>query len=285
MSLSPVLVVGALYAGSERGLAADILAARAVDLAPLPICTQLVMAGAGRVTDVTDVPTDTVSAQLEHTLATSPVRGAKIGILAGHQTASVVLDAIATLNVPTVLDLVASGPSGETVLSAQGIDAVAERLNTPTLVTVSRPDAELITGGEIASLDDAQVAAQRIVARGARAVVIRCGHLPYRFYDAADDPGVRPGGDGATADTPRFAFDLYYDGEDFALFEAPLVSGGVPEGAASVFAIAALSRLMAGDAPEAALQHAKRFATEAVRQHVAGDAVRLQYAWSAARPS
>ena len=60
-----------------------------------------------------------------------------------------------------VLDLVASGPSGETVLSARGIDAVAERLGAADLVTLSRADAELVTGGEIASLDDAQVAAQR----------------------------------------------------------------------------------------------------------------------------
>ena len=274
--LSPVLVVGALYAGSERGLAADLFAARALGLAPLPVCTQLVMAGGGRVTDVTDVPTDTVAAQIEHTLATGPVAGVKVGILAGHHTARVVLDAAQALAVPTVLDLVASGPSGETVLSAQGIDAVADRFGVATLVTVSRQDAELVTGGEIASLDDAQVAAQRIVGRGARAVVIRCGHLPYRFYDAADDPG----GDGAASGTPPLSFDLYYDGEDFALFEAPLLDGDTAEGASSAFSLAALARFVAGDTPEQALQHAKRFATEALRQQTSGPVPRLAYHWS-----
>ena len=267
MSLSPALVVGALYAGSERGLAADLLAARAAGLAPLPVCTQLVMAGGGRVTDVTDVPTDTVGAQLEHTLATSDVRGVKIGVLAGHHTARVVLAAVEALGVPTVLDLVASGPSGETVLTAQGIDVVADRLGVATLVTMSRRDAELVTGGEIASLDDAQVAAQRVVGRGARAVVIRCGDLPYRFYDAADDPG----GDGLA--TP-LSFDLLYDGDQFSLFEAPLLNGSA-EGGSSVFAITALSRLIAGDALEVALQAAKRAATDALRF---ADGDRLAYA-------
>ncbi len=280
MPLSPpVLVVGALYAGSERGLAADLLAARALGLAPLPVCTQLVMAGGDLVTDVTDVPADTVAAQIEHTRATSVIAGVKVGILAGHHTARVVLDAIAEMAVPTVLDLVASGPSGETVLTAKGIDAVAERLGVATLVTVSRRDAELVTGGEIASLDDAQVAAQRIVGRGARAVVIRCGTLPYRFYDPADDPG----GDGsAEATDTRLSFDLLYDGEDFALFEAPALDAGDAEGASSAFALAALAALMDGDALDVALQRAKRYATEAVRH--AGDAPRLAFDW-ATRPA
>ena len=258
MSLTPVAVIGALYTASERGLAADVLAARALGLAPVPVCTSIVVASGGRVTDVTDVPVDTVIAQLEHVAASSPVSGVKVGILGGPKTAIEVLGSVAELGRPVVLDLVASGPSGETVLSAAGIDAVAERLSVPDLVTVSRADAELVTGGEIASLDDAQVAAQRFHARGARAVVIRCGQLPYRFYDAADDPGA--------ASDPLWA-DLYYDGEDFALYEAPLLDAS-PDGASSAFALAALARLIAGDTAEVALQAAKRFATDAVRAAV-----------------
>ena len=255
MPLPPVAVVGALYTGSERGLAADVLAARALGLAPLPVCTALVVAGGGRVTDVTDVPVDTVAAQFEHLAATGPVAGVKVGVLGGPKTVGVVMDAVEGLGVPVVLDVVASGPSGETVLSARGVDALAERLGGAGLVTVSRTDAELITGGEIASLDDAQVAAQRIVNRGARRVVVRCGSLPYRFYDPADDPGA--------SGSALFA-DLYYDGEDFALFEAPLVDGA-PDGASSAFAVAALAALVGGQDVEGALRAAKRFATEAVR--------------------
>ncbi len=279
--LRPVLVVGALYAGSERGLVADVLCARALGLAPLPIATQIVVASDGRVTDVTDVPTDTVIAQIEHTLAVSPIEGVKIGVLAGHKTADAVLERLGALGVPVVLDLVASGPSGETVLSAQGIDAVAARLSAATLVTMSRADAELVTGGEIASLDDAQVAAQRATNRGARHVVIRCGHLPYRFYDAADDPGD-PGEPAGNAASTTFSFDLAYDGEDFALFEAPLLPDVDPPGASSAFAMAALERLVGGGSVDEALQSAKRFASESVRHAlpVAGGRARLNPFWN-----
>ncbi len=256
MALLPIAVVGATYTASERGLVADALAARALGLAPLPICTSIVVASGGRVTDVTDVPVDTVLAQLDHLAASGSVAGVKIGVLGGPKTAVAVLDAVAEMNVPVVLDVVASGPSGETVLEARGIDAVAERLGAATLVTLSKADAELVTNAQIESLDDAQVAAQRLHNRGARSVVVRCGSLPYRFYDAADDPG-------SEGRQPFFA-DLFYDGEDFALFEAPLLDA-YPDGASSAFAIAALAGLVRGGSLEEALQDAKRFATDAVR--------------------
>lgn len=277
MGLSPVAVIGALYTVSERGLASDVLASRALGLAPMPVCTSIVVASGGVVTDVTDVPVDTVVAQLEHLVGTGTVEGVKVGVLGGPKTVDAVFDALHALDVPTVLDLVASGPNGETVLSARGIDALAARLGAVDLVTVSRADAELVTGGQVESLDDAQVAAQRMTNRGARRVVIRCGALPYRFYDPADDPGA-PGGDGASA--PYFA-DLYYDGEDFALFEAPNLEASRPDGASSAFALAALKGLMAGASTEEALQAAKRFATESVRHaaEVTGRARRLNPFW------
>ena len=259
MPLSPILVVGPLYTGSERGLAADLLTARGLGLAPLAVCTQLVVASGGVVTDVTDVPVDTVVAQLEHTLGLGTPVAAKVGGLASAATAAAVLDSLVAFEGPVVLDVVASGPSGETVMNAAGIDAVAERLSVADLVTISKADAELVTGGQIESLDDAQVAAQRLHHRGARRVVIRCGTLPYRFYDAAEDPG----GDGAEASA--LSFDLYYDGEDFALFEASRIDVDAGDGLSSVFAITVLSVLIETDSFEDSLQAAKRNATDAVR--------------------
>lgn len=259
MALPPVAIIGAVYTASERGLAADILAARSLGLAPLPLCTSIVVASGGRVTDVTDVPVDTVIAQLEHLAASGPLAGIKVGILGSDKTAAAVLDWAAGRDVPSVFALTASGPSGETVMEARAIDAAATRLAGLSLVTLSKADAELVTNTQIESLDDAQVAAQRLHNRGAAGVVIRCGSLPYRFYDAADDPGAEGGG--------RFFADLYYDGEDFALFEAPLMEAN-PDGASSAFSLAALKGLIEGASPEEALQTAKRFATDRVRHAV-----------------
>ena len=258
MPLLPLLVVGPLYTGTERGLAADLLCARAQGLAPLPVCTQLVVASGGAVTDVTDVPVDTVIAQLDHTLEMGAPAAARIGGLASAATVEAVMGRMASFEGPVVLSIVASGPSGETLLNAGGIDALAEHLAVADLVAVSRADAELVTGGTIESLDDAQVAAQRLHHRGAQNVVIRCGHLPYRFYDAAEDPG----GDGAAQ---PLSFDLLYDGEDFALFEAPQLDGRAVDGLSSVFDIAVIASRLEGLGLVESLQVAKRRATDALR--------------------
>lgn len=255
------IVVGALYPAVERGLAADLAAVRALGGVAYPVCTLLLMARHGTVTDATDVPEDTVRAQLEHLAATTEPSAVKIGVLASHGAAEAVLSFADDFTGPVVLDLQLSGPSGETVLTQRGIDVVMDRLSVPDLVIVGRSDAEPLSGGEIHSLDDAQVAAQRLVKRGAQSVVIKCGPLPARHFDTEglDRPN------GSHEDDEPFNADLYYDGETFALFEAPHLSEDVPAGASSAFAIAALHALTRGESAETALQQAKRYTTEGLR--------------------
>ena len=288
----PVACIGALYGGTERGLTADVLAARALGLRPLPVSTGLVMASHGRVTDQTEVPADTVSAQLEHLHAVDAPAALRIGALGSAKTAAVVFRYVERFrevegpSAPVLLELIASGPSGETILDARGVDAVSEHLALADLVVLSRADAELVTGGEIRSLDDAQVAAQRAANRGARRVLITCGQLPARFTDAADDPGAedasgdglpRPGGEAAA--TPFFS-DLYYDGEDFALFEGPAVERvGEAGGAGSALLLATLAGLLEGRDIMEALQLGKRFATEAVRHGAQSTPPRIDFGW------
>jgi hydroxymethylpyrimidine/phosphomethylpyrimidine kinase len=281
----PVACIGALYGGTERGLAADVLAARALGLRPLPVCTDLVMASHGRVTDQTEVPADTVSAQLEHLHAVDPPAALRIGALGSAKTAGVVFRYVERFrelegDAPVILEIIASGPSGETVLDARGIDAVSEHLALSDLVVLGRADAELVTGGEIKSLDDAQVAAQRAANRGARRVLITCGQLPARFFDAADDPGAEDAsGDGAPAQP--FYSDLYYDGEDFALFEGPAVERqGEAGGAGSALILATLAAMLEGRDVVEALQLGKRFATEAVRHGAAETPPRVAFDWA-----
>lgn len=264
------LSLGALYPGSERGLVADLLTAQALEVVLRPICTALVMASAGIVTDVTDVPEDTVRAQLEHLSATESIAAVKLGVLAGHGTAALAFDYCEKLGVPSLLDLQLSGPSGETVLTQRGIETVRQRLSVPDLVVAGRSDAALLSGGEIESLDDAQVAAQRIVRQGARAVVIKCGPLPARFFEV----------EGAERPDAVFNADLYYDGTDFALYEAPHLEEVTSEGTASAFSLPILDQLARGASVPEAIQHGKQFITEALRATKAlGPEARLRYFW------
>ena len=247
------IVVGALYPGIARSLRADILATQAISGTAYPICTSHVVAGDGVVTDVLNVPTDTVSAQLEHVLETRNPTGAKVGIIGATPSVDRVFDHLQALDGPVVYDLTVSGPSGEDVLGPNGLEAITERLDEPDLVTTRRTDAALVAGMEIPSLDDAQVAAQRIAQQGARNVLIRCGKLPTHFYEQNASP-------------PDYALDLFFDGDDFALFEAPYIENvEAHHGASSGLLLPLLYNLQSGMDLEPALQKAKGRVSEALR--------------------
>jgi len=266
MSFHDLLMVGALYPAG--GLLADALASYALRCRPRPVCTAIAMASDGVVTDITDVPADTVRSQLEHLARTSSFSGIKIGALAGHHTAEAVFAFCSTHAGPLVLDVHLSGSHGETLLTARGIEVLRRNLHAPDLVVIGRTDAELISGGEINSLDDAQVAAQRIVKQGARALVIKCGQLPARHFDRQE----------AVILDETYSADLYYDGREFALFEAPHIQGVRTEGASSAFSVAILGALTRGLGLLDAVQEGKRFVTESLRATKAlGPGAPLQY--------
>lgn len=152
-----------------------------------------------------------------------------------------------------------------------------ERLSIPDLVVIDRSEAEPLSGGEIHSLDDAQVAAQRLVKRGASSVVIKCGNLPSRFFETQGDDAPAPESDGGTP----FNADLYFDGEEFALFEAPHIVNGRRDGASSAFALAALHDMAEGKPIEASLQAAKRYVTEGLRASGQQPHAPFNFSWSA----
>lgn len=247
------IVIGALYPGITRGLSADLLATQALSGTAYPVCTSHVVAGNGVVTDVLNVPTDTVSAQLEHLFETRNPTSAKVGIIGATPTVDRVFDHLLSLEGPVVYDLTVSGPSGEDVIEQKGLEAIIERLSEPDLVTIRRTDAALVAGMEIPSLDDAQVAAQRIAQQGADHVLIRCGKLATHFYEQE-----------GTA--PDYALDLFFDGDDFALFEAPHLDNlESHHGASSGLLLPLLHHLQTGMELEPALQKAKGRVSEALR--------------------
>ncbi len=252
MSFCPI-VVGALYPGVSRGVKADLLATHALGGNAYPVCSAHVVAGRGVVTDVLNVPTDTVSAQFEHLAATESPTAAKVGVIGDAPTVETTFEHLRTLEGPVILDLTLSGPSGEDVLGQQGLDALLDHLNEPDLVTVGKTDAALVAGMEIPSLDDAQVAVQRIAQRGAEQVLLRCGRLPTHFYDTDSSP-------------PDFSVDLYYDGDEIALFEAPHLSGlDDLHGVSSGLLLPLLQMMQRGTSLEPALQKGKGRVTEALR--------------------
>ncbi len=245
--------MGALYPAIERGLSADLHVALALGGRALPVCTSHIVAGHGHVADVLEVPSDTVAAQLEHVFSVEQPTGAKVGIVGSAASAEAAFRLLGQhLSGPLVLDLTLSGPSGEDLADGRVRQVFEKVLPLPDLVMLRRVDAELLVGMEIATLDDAQVAVQRVQRLGARHVLLRTGALPTSSFGAQEGEAYHA--------------DLLYDGSDFALFEAPVLDlpAGV-HGASSALSIAILHALWRGLPLQEAVQQGKRFVTDALR--------------------
>ncbi len=255
------LAIHALYTGISRGLAADVLAAHAVQGQAVTVCTALIVASHGHVTDVLPVPSDTVDAQIQHALAHASPTGVMIGIVSDAAAVERLFRRLADQPAgPVVLDLTLSGPSGEDIINQQGLDALKTHLDRPDLVMVRRHDAALIAGMAIESLDDAQVAVQRLQRLGARNVLLRCGRLPSRFFD---DPQAQP----------DHTADLFYDGSEFALFEAPYFDLPDLHGSSSLLGMVLLKELTEKKPMVEAIQQAKGYVAESLkRSHEQGPA-------------
>ena len=249
------IVIGAQYPALERGLTADTLAAQGFGTTPLTVCTSHVVAGHGTVTDVLEVPSDTVSAQLEHIFNTAQPNAAKIGVMGSAASASIIFDVLeAHLDGPVVLDLTLSGPSGEDIADPETLEIISSRMAMADLVSASLTDATLLANMEVPSLDDAQVAAQRIGQRGASHVLIRCGRLATHHYETDGEP-------------PNYAVDLFFDGDELAVFEAPFISGVAGlSGRASGLLMSTLHGLWSGRSLLDSLRASKAIIAEALRE-------------------
>ncbi len=255
------------YTAIERGLRADSLATYALGGTGTFIPTMLIAASGGRITDFTPVPVDTITAHWHHVLHQYAPEGVKLGILGDVRALEPVINYCNESSIPLLLDITLSGPAGEKLVERGTQDWIRAHIARPDLVLIRRTDAEYLLQMPIPSLDDAQVAAQRLVQWGTRKLVLKCGRIPYHFYETHQP-------------LPPWSMDLYFDGEDFALLEAPYISTENLHGASSAFACFILRELIDKQPVIPSLQHAKIYVTEAIRRHrMVKGLAQLNYTW------
>ena len=178
-----------------------------------------------------------VLAQIEAVLEDIPPGAAKTGALGSAEVVQAVARAAETFYFPLVVDPVMTGKHGLPL--APQFDAVL--LPLAALVTPNVPEAELLAGMRIRSLDDVRRAAEKIHARGARAVLVKGGHLE-------GEPT-----------------DVFYDGAAFREFPAPRIATVHTHGTGCTYSAAITAGLAAGMPLVESIERAKRFIHEAIR--------------------
>ncbi|MEN3337814.1 MAG: hydroxymethylpyrimidine/phosphomethylpyrimidine kinase [Acidobacteriota bacterium] len=129
------------------------------------------------------MPADLVTAQIEAVAGDIGADAVKTGMLATAAIVEAVGAAIDALELPqVVVDPVMIAKGGDALLDDDAVAAMrAELLPRAHVITPNVPEAEVLAGMAIRSLDDMREAAVRILGMGPRVVLLKGGHLegPY----------------------------------------------------------------------------------------------------------
>ena len=195
-----------------------------------------------RVSRVVVMPPALVLEQLAAVLEDISPAAAKTGALGSAEMVEAVARAAGDFPFPLVVDPVMVSKHGLSLLPDAAVAAIRERLLPRAfLITPNVPEAEALTGLTIRTLEDMRGAACRLRELGARAVLIKGGHLE---------------GD---------ATDLLFDGARWHEFPAPRLATPHTHGTGCTYSAAITAALARGLALADAVALAKRFIHEAIR--------------------
>jgi len=184
-----LLTIAGFDPSCGAGTAADLKVFAAHGCYGIAAITSLTVQNTQGVTDVQNTPSATLRAQLECLANDSEIAAVKIGMLGNRGNASVVAEFLdAGKYAKVVHDPVMKSSSGTELLDAAGIKfVVTELLKRSTVITPNIPEAEILTGLTIKDIGDMEAAAKKIVEMGARAVIVKGGHMENRAVDVLFD--------------------------------------------------------------------------------------------------
>ena len=175
-----VLIIAGSDSGGGAGVQADIKTVTALGGHAATAITAITVQNTLGVQDVLKLPAELVTAQARAVLDDIGADAFKTGMLARRSTVEAVADLLeAYPAIPAVIDPVMIAKGGQALLSEGALDALINRLlPRADLLTPNAPEAEALTGVAVTDLDSQRRAAEALLAMGARAVLLKGGHIP-----------------------------------------------------------------------------------------------------------
>jgi len=173
------LTIAGSDSGGGAGIQADLKTFAAMGVFGTSAVTAITAQNTLGVTAWEPVSTELVIAQIEAVAGDLPPDAVKTGMLATAAIVEAVAAAIEALDLPNlVVDPVMIAKGGDRLLRQDAVSAIkAHLLPLAEVLTPNIPEAEVLAGGHIATVEDMRSAARRIRAMGPRVVVVKGGHL------------------------------------------------------------------------------------------------------------
>ncbi|MCH8863417.1 MAG: bifunctional hydroxymethylpyrimidine kinase/phosphomethylpyrimidine kinase [Proteobacteria bacterium] len=187
--IARVLTVAGSDPVGGAGLQADLKTITALGGHAMSAVTAVTVQDTVKLHDIMPMSADMVAAQIRVLIADIGLDAIKSGMLVNASIVGALADVLSeeAADVTYVLDPVLASTSGERLLDEAATEVMVTRLlPRAALVTPNIREAAMIARVEIANLDDVRKAAEAILAKGARAVLVTGGHLADRV-DGVDN--------------------------------------------------------------------------------------------------
>ena len=244
MTVPKALTIAGSDSGGGAGIQADLKTFSAFRVFGTSVLTAITAQNSVGVHGVHELPPAFVRAQLDAVLSDFGADAVKIGMLSSAEITAAVAEGLgAHPHGPIVLDPVMIAKSGDALLRPDARQALIERvLPLAAVVTPNLPEAGALAGMTVADEKAMEEAARRIHGLGARAVLVKGGHL---------------------TDT---ATDILWDGAHLTRFAAPRVGTASLHGTGCTLSSAIAACLARGRGLEDAIREAKAYVTAAIRE-------------------
>jgi hydroxymethylpyrimidine/phosphomethylpyrimidine kinase len=241
MKLPVALTIAGSDSGGGAGIQADLKTFAALGVHGTSAITAITAQNTTGVTDILELPVDLVRRQIAAVVDDIGVQATKTGMLSSTAIIEAVAEAVREHGLSLlVVDPVMVAKGGAKLLRDDAVDALREQLlPLAAVVTPNLPEAEVLLGRSIASLDERKQAARDLVAMGARAAVVKGGH--------AED-----------------VTDVYFDGSQMIELHAQRIDTVNTHGSGCVFSAAIAAWLARGADPLQAASEARSFITRAI---------------------
>ncbi len=240
------LPVGLTIAGSDSGggagIQADLKTFAALGVHGTCAVTAITAQNTLTVTEVLELPVGLIRAQLDAVVEDIGVQAAKTGMLSSAEIIEAVAAAIERHSISNlVVDPVMIAKGGAKLLRDDAVDALRSRLlPLAAVLTPNIPEAEVLLGRSIITLEERRSAARDLGSLGPRCVVVKGGH-------AAGD-----------------ATDVYWDGQACEDLPAARLETRNTHGSGCTFSAAIAAGLARGLPTRQAVREAKEFITGAI---------------------
>jgi len=177
--LGRVLIIAGSDSGGGAGIQADIKAVTALGGHAATAITAITVQNTLGVHGVHALPLDLIEAQARAVLDDIGADAIKTGMLGSVEVVERVAAVLDSSDAPAVVDPVMIAKGGHPLLADAAVEAVRTvMVPRAALLTPNAPEAAALTGMEVVDLDGQRRAGEALLAMGAKAVLMKGGHVP-----------------------------------------------------------------------------------------------------------